>query len=314
MPAPALGYGATMRYPRLFPRHRLLWAVAGVLLAAAATLAATSAGRAPSTAATAPGGESESSLVHRLETCLPAGKPKPTVVLVHGAWADASSWSGEVATLQAAGYDARAIANPLQDLTTDSEYVADYVKTIKGPVVLVGHSYGGAVISTAAAGLANVKALVYVDASAPAPGEINGKLTGAGSILAKDTPAELYFTTSYPGAPAGASELYLKENIFIRYFANDLPRAEAERLWASQRGASTAAFGTPSTVAAWKTIPSWFFISSGDQIITPASELAMARRAHSHITVFHGGSHLTLISPPDAVTAVIASAICSVRS
>jgi pimeloyl-ACP methyl ester carboxylesterase len=253
----------------------------------------------------------ESSLIHRLKTCLPARHAKPTVVLVHGAWADASSWSGEVTTLRAAGYDVRAIANPLQDLTTDSEYVADYLKTITGPVVLAGHSYGGAVITNAAAGLANVKALVYVDASAPAPGETNGQLSGANSILARDTPAQLFFTTSYPGAPAGASELYLKENIFIHNFANDLPRGEAERLWASQRGASTVAFGTPSQAAAWKTIPSWYFISTGDQIITARSELAMARRAHSHITTFHGGSHLTLISHPDAVSAVIASAVCS---
>jgi pimeloyl-ACP methyl ester carboxylesterase len=283
-------------------------------LSAAAAAAAALAASSPSAAAgTAHGGTRGSSLVHRLETCLPAGQAKPTIVLVHGAWADASSWGGEVTTLQAAGYDVRAIANPLQDLTTDSQYVADYLKTIHGPVVLAGHSYGGAVITNAAAGLANVKALVYVDASAPAPGETNGQLSGAGSILSKDTPAQLFFTTSYPDAPRGASELYLKENIFISNFASDLPRGEAERLWASQRGASTAAFGTLSKTAAWKTIPSWYFISTGDQIITAASELAMAHRAHSHITTFQGGSHLTLISHPDAVTAVIASAICSLR-
>jgi pimeloyl-ACP methyl ester carboxylesterase len=259
------------------------------------------------------GGPTESALIHRLETALPAGQTKPTVVLVHGAWADAGSWSGEVTTLQTAGYDVRAIANPLQDLTADSQYVADYLKTIHGPVVLAGHSYGGAVITNAAARLADVKALVYVDASAPAPGETNGQLSGTNSILAKDTPAQLFFTTSYPGAPAGASELYLRENIFLNNFGSDLPRGEAERLWASQRGASTAAFDTPSQAAAWKTIPSWYFISTGDQIITATSELAMARRAHSHVTVFHGGSHLTLISHPNAVTAVIASAVCSLR-
>jgi pimeloyl-ACP methyl ester carboxylesterase len=255
----------------------------------------------------------ESSLVHRLKTCRPAGHAKPTVVLVHGAWADASSWSGEVTTLQAAGYDVRAIANPLRDLTTDSEYVADYLKTIHGPVVLVGHSYGGAVITNAAAGLADVKALVYVDASAPAPGEANRSLSGADSILSKRTPAQLFVTTSYPGAPAGASELYLQKNIFVRNFANDIPGDEAQRLWASQRGASTVAFSTPSQAAAWMTIPSWYFISTGDQIITAASELAMAKRAGSHITTFRGGSHLTLISHPNAVTQVIASAVCSGR-
>jgi pimeloyl-ACP methyl ester carboxylesterase len=271
-------------------RLRILPALPAIAAVAVALVAYSSGPTAAAAATrTAQGGVTESSLVHHLDTCLPAGQARPVVVLVHGAWADASSWSGEVATLQAAGYDVRAIANPLQDLTTDSQYVADYLKTIPGPVVLVGHSYGGAVITNAAAGLANVKALVYVDAAAPAPGETNGQLSGASSILTKDTPAQLFFTTS------------------------DLPRAEAEQLWASQRGASTAAFGTPSRYAAWKTIPSWYFISSGDQIITAASELAMAHRAHSHITVFHGGSHLTLISHPDAVTAVIASAICSLR-
>ena len=292
-------------------------AVLGVIAAVAAgglySVTSATASSSTSDRANAKREATEFSLVRRLETCRPARQAKPTVVLVHGAWADASSWSGEVSTLQAAGYDVRAIANPLQDLTSDSEYVADYLKTIPGPVVLAGHSYGGAVITNAAARLANVKALVYVDASAPAPGETNGQLSGANSILAKDTPAQLFTTTSYPDAPAGASELYLNENIFIHNFASDLPSGEAERLWASQRGAATAAFNTPSKFAAWKTIPSWYFISSGDQIITATSELAMAHRAHSHITVFHGGSHLTLISHPDAVTAVIASAICSLR-
>jgi pimeloyl-ACP methyl ester carboxylesterase len=300
-----------VRNPHLNRRHRFLRAaVPAALLAVAAGVIT------PAALASTPKVPAEPSaavLVHRLETCLPAGRARPTVVLVHGAWADTSSWSGEVATLQAAGYDARAIANPLRGLTTDSEYVADYLKTIHGPIVLVGHSYGGAVITNAAAGAANVKALVYVDAAAPAPGETNGQLSGAASVLSKDTPAQLFTATSYPGAPQGQDELYLNEDIFVHNFANDLPVREAEVLWASQRGASTAAFDTPSKAAAWKTIPSWYFISTGDQIITPVSQLMMAHRAHSHITVFHGGSHLTLISHPDAVTAVIGSAICSLR-
>jgi pimeloyl-ACP methyl ester carboxylesterase len=281
-----------------------------VVLVATAAFVATSAGGAAASGGAPPGGPTESALVHRLASCR-APRARPVVVLVHGAWADASSWSGEVKTLQAAGYDARAIPNPLQNLTTDSDSVADYLKTIHGPVVLVGHSYGGSVITNAAAGLANVKALVYVDAAAPAPGQTTGQLSGAGSVLTRKTPAQLFTTTTYPNAPSGASELYLKENIFIHNFASDLPPSEAKLLWASQRGASTTAFSTPSRAAAWKTIPSWYFISTGDQIITPASELAMARRAHSHITVFRGGSHLTLISHPNAVTAVITSAICS---
>ena len=116
-----------------------------------------------------------------------------------------------------------------------------------------------------------------------------------------------------PGAPAGAVDLYLKKDVFLQYFGNDLPADVATRLWATQRTASTSAFETPSKFAAWKTIPSWYFISSGDQIITPTSEKAMAARAHSHVTVFDGGSHLTLISHPDAVTAVIDQAIDSVH-
>jgi pimeloyl-ACP methyl ester carboxylesterase len=294
-----------------YASRRFRWATVFGLAVVAALGIADSQVPAGATPATRPA--AEASLVRRLDTCLRPGQPKPTVVLVHGAWADASSWSGEVGILQQAGYDVRAIANPLQDLTTDAEYVRDYLKSISGPIVLVGHSYGGAVITNAAAGIANVKALVYVDAAAPAPGETNAQLSGANSILKKYSPGQLFFTTSYPGAPAGASELYLKEDIFVRNFASDLPRAKAERLWASQRGAATAAFDTPSRFAAWKTIPSWYFISTGDQIITAPSELMMARRAHSHIVLFKGGSHLTLISHPDAVTAVIASAICSAR-
>ncbi|WP_203974490.1 alpha/beta hydrolase [Planotetraspora silvatica] len=244
--------------------------------------------------------------------CPSPGRVKPTVVLVHGAWADASSWNGEVRFLQRAGYPVRAVANPLRDLTTDSASVADFLKTVSGPIVLVGHSYGGSVITNAAADVPNVKALVYVDAAAPDVGETTGGLSGSGSALNAD-PATLYDKVPYPGAPVGAADLYLKKDAFVRSFASDLPRHVAVRLWATQRAASTSAFTTPSKAAAWKTIPSWFFISTGDRIITPTSERAMAHRANSKITEFRGGSHLTLISHPDAVTSVIGSAVCSVR-
>jgi pimeloyl-ACP methyl ester carboxylesterase len=302
----------TMRYAALRPTRRGGWAAAALaLLAALAAVVVTTGGHASASAGTH-GDPATSSLIHRLDSW-PSTKQRPTIVLVHGAWADSSSWRGEMDTLRAAGFPVRAVGNPLENLTTDAEFVADFLKTIPGPIVLVGHSYGGAVITNAATGNPNVKALVYVDAAAPAPGETNGQLSGSDSILAKDTPAQLFTTTSIPGAPAGDSELYLNEDIFVHNFANDLPRSEAEQLWASQRGAAQAAFDTPSRTAAWKTIPSWYFISSGDQIITPTSELSMAKRAHSHITVFHGGSHLTLISHPNAVTATITSAVLSLR-
>lgn len=247
------------------------------------------------------------------EPAAPApGGVKPTVVLVHGAFADASSWGGEVAALQQQGYDARAIANPLQNLDTDTESVKDFLATLSGPIVLVGHSYGGSVITNAAAGNPNVKALVYVDAAAPDVGETTAALSGADSVLTRPQ-GELFDPVPSPGAPDGAAELYLKKDIFLQHFGNDLPPDLAARAWASQRSASTAALFAPSKSAAWKDIPSWYFISSGDQVITPSSESAMAERAHSRVTHFDGGSHLTLVSHPDAVTQVIDSAIASVR-
>ena len=238
--------------------------------------------------------------------------PKPTIVLVHGAWADASSWNAEVDALQRDGYVVRAIDNPLRGLTSDAEEVKDFLSTVKGPIVLVGHSYGGAVITNAAAGNPNVKALVYVDAAAPDVGETNGQLSGKTSALSGN-PATLFDSVPYAGAPAGAVQYYLKENIFLHNFAPDLPARTAEQLWATQRPAATAAFDTPSAAAAWKTIPSWYVIGMSDQIITPQSELAMAQRAHSHIVEVPGGSHLTLISHPVEVTNQILAAAQSVH-
>jgi pimeloyl-ACP methyl ester carboxylesterase len=233
---------------------------------------------------------------------------KPTIVLVHGAWADASSWNGELDRLQRDGYVVRAIDNPLRGLTSDAEEVKDFLSTITGPIVLVGHSYGGAVITNAAAGNPNVKALVYVDAAAPDVGETNGQLSGTTSALSGN-PATLFDSEPY----AGAVQYHLKEDIFLHNFAPDLPAHTAEQLWATQRPAATAAFDTPSAAAAWKTIPSWYVIGMKDQIITPQSELDMANRAHSHIVEVPGGSHLTLISQPDAVTDQILAAARSVH-
>ncbi|MFB6704364.1 alpha/beta hydrolase [Streptomyces sp. NPDC056333] len=237
---------------------------------------------------------------------------KPTVVLVHGAWADTSSWNGEVEILRRAGYTVRAIGNPLQNLTTDALTVKDFLKSIPGPIVLVGHSYGGSVITNAAAGVSNVKALVYVDAAAPAVGETTAQLSGSTSALSAP-PSKLFDAVPYANAPAKASNLYLKKDVFVTKFASSVPREQAINLWATQRAATTVAFNTPSKAAAWKTIPSWYFISSGDQIITQESEKKMARRAGSKVTVFPGGSHLTLVSDPAAVTKVIESAIASVK-
>ncbi|BBY62108.1 alpha/beta hydrolase [Mycolicibacterium helvum] len=265
------------------------------------------------TAPETPAAQSSSLTVVSAPAAPPPGAVKPTIVLVHGAWAETSSWDGEVAELQKQGYDTRAISNPLQNLTTDAESVKSFLATLAGPIVLVGHSYGGSVITNAAEGNPNVKALVYVDAAAPEVGETTKSLSGNDSVLSTHTDAQLFDSVPYPGGPAGASDLYLKKDIFVGNFGNDLPTDTATQLWATQRAASTVAFGTRSQFAAWKTIPSWYFISSGDQIITPTAEKAMAARAHSQVTVFDGGSHLTLISHPDAVTAVVDQAIASVR-
>ena len=238
---------------------------------------------------------------------------KPTIVLVHGAWADASSWNGEVVRLQRDGYVVRAIANPLRGLRSDSAYVASFLATISGPIVLVGHSYGGAVITNAAADNHSVKELVYVDAAAPAVGETVGQLSGKTSAL-DAAPDTLFDPVPYPGAPAGDTDLYLKESVFLQSFAQDLPTATAKALWASQRPAAMSAFTTPSAAAAWQTIPSWYVIGTADKIITPQSELFMAHRAHARILLVPGGSHLTLISHPQQVTDQIlaaAQAACS---
>jgi pimeloyl-ACP methyl ester carboxylesterase len=238
---------------------------------------------------------------------------KPTIVLVHGAWADASSWSGEVDRLQRDGYVVWAIANPLRGLTGGAADVADFLKTISGPIVLVGHSYGGAVITNAAAGNRNVKELAYVDAAAPAVGETTAQLSGKTSAL-DAAPDTLYDPVPYPGAPTGDTDLYLKEKVFLRSFAPDLPTRTAELLWASQRPATTSAFMTRSSAAAWQTIPSWYVIGAADKIITPESQTFMAHRAHAQIRSVPGGSHLTLISHPGAVTDQIlaaARATCS---
>jgi pimeloyl-ACP methyl ester carboxylesterase len=245
----------------------------------------------------------------------PTCAAKPTVVLVHGAWADTSSWSGEVERLQRAGYAVRAFANPLRGLIGDAAALANFLGTVSGPIVLVGHSYGGSVVTNAAAGNQNVKQLVYVDAAAPAVGETTGQLSGTTSALGAD-PATLYDRAPYPGAKGGDAELYLKQKVFLDSFGPDLPARTASALWAGQRPATMSAFTTKSAAAAWTSIPSWYVIGGADRIITPESQTFMAERAHARIKTVPGGSHLTLISQPRPVTDQIlaaADAACATR-
>ena len=232
---------------------------------------------------------------------------QPTVVLVHGAWADASGWSGVVKELQDGGYPVVAIPNELRSLSGDAANVRAYLDTIEGPVVLVGHSYGGAVITNAATGAANVKALVYIDAFAPDQGEAVTPLAGPDSALAVADPTTVFTLIPPALPPTPATDLYLKESTFLTSFANGVPARDARLLAATQRPATIGALNEPSGVPAWRTIPSWYLIGSEDRIIPPSAEKAMAERAGSTVSSFHAG-HLGLISDPASVTRVIEQA------
>jgi pimeloyl-ACP methyl ester carboxylesterase len=236
------------------------------------------------------------------------GWPKPSIVLVHGAWADSSSWNAVVRRLQRDGYTVYVPPNPLQGLTYDSAFIRDFLHTISGPIILVGHSYGGAVITNAATGDKHVKALVYVDAFAPAQGQTIGQLVSAhpGSCV---LPAANVITQSYPGAPKGVVDVYIKQSVFGSCMANGLPTSEARVLAATQRPLTSLALTQTSGVPAWKTIPSWAVIGTKDHAIPPAELLAMARQAHAHITVAHGAPHLSMIYAPGLVTRVILKAV-----
>jgi pimeloyl-ACP methyl ester carboxylesterase len=237
-------------------------------------------------------------------------KPKPTIVLVHGAWANTASWSGVIERLEAEGYTVYAPPNPLHSLQGDAESIADFLHTIKGPVVLVGHSYGGAVITNAANYASNVKALVYVDAFAPAQGESAFQLTAKfpGSVLTSAAQSEVFRAVAYPGDPKSDPTVYVNPTYFTEGFANDLSAKAGAVALATQDPVALAAVTAPSGRPAWKHIPSWYAIGSIDKAIPPATQLFMAKRAGSHITMIPGAGHLSMVSHPAAVTKVITEA------
>jgi pimeloyl-ACP methyl ester carboxylesterase len=242
-----------------------------------------------------------------------AAAVKPTIVLIHGAWASSASWTGVIERLQAKGYTVDAPPNPLRSLKGDAASIADFLKTITGPIVLVGHSYGGAVITNAARGDSQVKALVYVDAFAPNTGETTLGLDSArpGSALAA-APAKVFNLVPYPGAPKGDAEVYVKPAVFESAFANDLSPRQAAIQAAIQSPAVLSALTDPSGAPAWKTIPSWYVLGTIDQVIPPAEQLFMAQRMHAHIVKVKAG-HLSMVSQPEAVTKVIISAAHTVH-
>jgi pimeloyl-ACP methyl ester carboxylesterase len=226
---------------------------------------------------------------------------KPTVVLVHGAFADSSSWNGVIAALRHDGYTVVAAPDNLRGVRVDAEVVAGVIRSIAGPVVLVGHSYGGSVISEAAEGAPNVKALVYVAAFAPDAGETALGLTGK-------FPGSTLGPTLAPPVPlaAGGNDLYIQQARFHDQFAADVPEADALLMAAGQRPIAEAALSEASTAPAWKHVPSWFVYGDADRNIPPAALGFMAQRAGARETVvIKGASHVVMVSHPARVAELI---------
>ncbi|MFC0551252.1 alpha/beta fold hydrolase [Planotetraspora thailandica] len=227
---------------------------------------------------------------------------KPTIVLVHGAWADASGWNGVITRLRNDGYRVLAPGNPLRGLASDAAYLKGLLATLDGPIVLVGHSYGGSVVTNAAGDDPDVKALVYVSAIIPDQGESVFDLSTkyAGSKIGDNT------ITTVPLA-SGDADVYVRTENFADIFSADLPRSTSALLVATQRPITYGALTEPSGKPAWKTVPSWALIPRDDQVIPLQAQRFMTARAKSH-TVEVAGSHVAMISRPGTVTQLIETA------
>jgi pimeloyl-ACP methyl ester carboxylesterase len=232
---------------------------------------------------------------------------KPTVVLVHGAWADASGWGDVITKLQRDGYPVLAVANPLRGLASDSAYVRSVVDSIDGDVILVGHSYGGGVITNAATGADNVDALVYVAAFAPALGETLGQFNDPVQYPGGLTPDSLVFRP-YPGGV----DATLNPARFQQVFAADLPRHQTSIMAASQRPANVAVLEEVSGEPAWKTIPSWYQVSVEDHALSPVAQRFFAERMAAHTTSIDA-SHAGYISHSRETANVIETAARATR-
>lgn len=233
--------------------------------------------------------------------------PSLTVVLVHGAFADASSWAEVIARLRRAGVAAVAPGNPLRGLTADGEYLAGVVSQIDGPVLLVGHSYGGPVITYASSQADNVRGLVFV-----ASFGVDKGMSTLGSN-AEFAPAELdssLLPKTFPMGDATGTEFSIQPDHFHSVFCADLPADQAATMGASQRPATDTAFGEPLAVEpGWRHLPSWFVIAGADHAINPEAERAAAQRIGATATVIEGGSHAIALSRADEVTQVILTAL-----
>lgn len=226
---------------------------------------------------------------------------KPAIVLVHGAWADSSCWNDVIPTLQAEGYPVYAPPNPLRSLAGDAASVAAFLKAIPGPVILVGHSYGGAVISVASADSDNVKGLVFIDAFVPDAGDSCLDLLGRYPAPPSDlfTPVQL---------DSGDTDLYFSPKYFGSAFANGVEAATAAVLAVTQRPVTVKALGDKAPAElGWKTLPSWYVHGDLDQAIPPPLKTMMAERAKATITHVSAG-HLSMILHPETTIAAIVAA------
>jgi pimeloyl-ACP methyl ester carboxylesterase len=228
---------------------------------------------------------------------------KPTIVLVHGAFAESASWNGVISLLQEDGYKVIAFANPLRGVKYDSDYLASLLDGLEGEIVLVGHSYGGTIISQAAEGNDSVKGLVFVGGFAPEIGESGASLSG------KYEGGSLGETLESFELPDGANDLYIMQDKYRSQFAADVAEDEAARMAATQRPIPEAALNEAAEAAAWKTIPSWFLFGELDKNIPVAVHRFMAERAGSRRTVeIEGGSHSVGIPEAAAVVDLIREA------
>jgi pimeloyl-ACP methyl ester carboxylesterase len=231
----------------------------------------------------------------------------PTVVLVHGAFADASGFAGVIRELQSKEVGVRAPANPLRSLSFDADAIARYANAIDGPVILVGHSYGGAVITQAAPSVKGAVGLVYLSAFALEVGE------SAASVQEPFPPSTVgknVEPTPYdaPGAPGGP-DLFIPISLFHEAFCADLPAEVAASMAVSQRPVSAAAFTEKATVAGWKNLPSWYMVSEEDNAIPPDCERMMAARANATVESVSGGSHVAFFAQPAVAAGLVLQAV-----
>lgn len=240
--------------------------------------------------------------------------PQPTIVLIHGAWADASSWNPVITDLRGRGFTVLAPPNLLRMAAWDGAYVASFVQQrTQGPVVLVGHSYGGAVVSAAGLGGGDVRALVYVDAFLPDEGEtVFGLLGGSGSALDVPDPTTVLDIVGFPGAEEGNADAYLKASTVDQFFAQDLSQEGKDQIFAGQRPISLAANTTPAGAGpAWQSLPVWAVVGTEDRIIPPALQRRMAERADATI-IETPASHVSMLSAPDVAVGTIVAAAESI--